>query len=559
MMNKTKLVIVGGVAAGASAAAKARRCNEDAEIVMFEMGPDISYATCGLPYYLSGIIPERKQLLITTAQFFKKRFNVDVRTCHEVLSIDREKQKVIVRNLATGDISEEVYDRLILATGAAATLPPIPGVDLSFVFTLKTLEDTDRIYAYLKNKEPENAVVVGGGLIGIEAVENLVRKKTKVSVVEFMPQILSFLDREMAEVVDRHLRQKGVNIYVSEKVAGIEERDGRGWIRTNTGRQLPADLVIVSVGIRPNTKLAKEAGLSIGPSGGVAVNRLMQTDDPCIFAAGDCVESLNLVTGKPTLIPMGSAANKQGRAAGANAMGRSVAVKGFTGTVIVKVFDLAVAKTGLSEAESVNEGFSPLVTYVLAGDHAGYYPDAKELQIKTVADRATGRLLGAQVVGEKGVDKRIDVMATAIYNGMALDDLLQLDLAYAPPYSAARDPVIVAGAVGQNFYVGDWVPITPAELHQKVKRGDDFLLVDTRTVQELKKTGIIPGAIHIPIDDLRDRIRDLDPEKETILYCAVGLRSYVGNRVLVMKDFNNVKTLTGGINSWTYPREPFQG
>jgi rhodanese-related sulfurtransferase len=238
-------------------------------------------------------------------------------------------------------------------------------------------------------------------------------------------------------------------------------------------------------------------------------------------------------------------------------MGRSIAVKGFTGTVIVKVFDLAVAKTGLSELEAVKEGFSPLVTYVLAGDHAGYYPDAKELQIKTIADRATRRLLGTQIVGEKGVDKRIDVMATAIYNGMALDDLLQLDLAYAPPFSAARDPVIVAGAVGQNFYVGDWIPITPAELHEKLARGDDFLLVDTRTVRELKKTGIIPGAIHIPIDDLRDRISDLNPEKETILYCAVGLRSYVGNRLLAMKDFKNVKALTGGINSWTYPTEPF--
>ncbi len=556
-MNKTKLVIVGGVAAGASAAAKARRCNEDAEIVMFEMGRDISYATCGLPYYLSGVIPERKDLLITTAQFFKKRFNVEVRTRHEILSIDRDKQKVVVRNLATGDISEEAYDRLILATGASAILPPIPGVDFSFVFTLKTLEDTDRIYAHLKNKKPENAVVVGGGLIGIEAVENLVRKKTKVSVVEFMPQILSFLDREMAEVVHQHLRHKGVNIYVSEKVTGIEKRDGCGWIHTNAGRELPADLVIMSVGIRPNTKLAKDAGLRIGPSGGVEVNEFMQTGDPNILAAGDCVESLNLVTGKPMLIPMGSAANKQGRAAGANAMGRRIAVKGFTGTVIVKVFDLAVAKTGLSESEAVKEGFSPLVTYVLAGDHAGYYPDAKELQIKTIADRATRRLLGAQVVGEKGVDKRIDVMATAIYNGMALDDLLQLDLAYAPPFSAARDPVIVAGAVGQNFYVGDWIPITPAELHEKLARGDDFLLVDTRTVRELKKTGIIPGAIHIPIDDLRDRFSDLDPEKETILYCAVGLRSYVGNRLLAMKDFKNVKALTGGINSWTYPTEPF--
>ncbi|MGD8513852.1 MAG: FAD-dependent oxidoreductase [Deltaproteobacteria bacterium] len=557
-MEKMKLVIVGGVAAGASAAAKARRCNEDAEIVMFEMGPDISYATCGLPYYLSGVIPERKNLLITTAEFFKNRFNVEVRTRHEVLRIDRQAQKVVVKNLATGDVAAEAYDRLILSTGATAILPPIPGVDLPFVFTLKTLEDTDRIHAFVKNKQPENAVVVGGGLIGIEAVENLEGEKTKVSVVEFMPQILSFLDREMAELVQQHLRHKGVDIYVSEKVTSLEEREGRGWIRTNAGRELPADLVIMSVGIRPNTKLAKDAGLRIGPSGGIAVNEFMGTDDPNIFAAGDCVESLNLVTGKPVLIPMGSAANKEGRAAGANAMGRSIAVKGFTGTVIVKVFDLAVAKTGLSEAEAVNEGLSPLVTYVLAGDHAGYYPDAKEVQIKTIADRSTRRLLGAQVIGEKGVDKRIDVMATAIYNRMALDDLLQLDLAYAPPFSAARDPVIIAGAVGQNFYVGDWVPITPAELRQKLDRGDDFLLVDTRTSLELKETGIIPGAVHIPIDDLRDAISDLDPERETVLYCAVGLRSYVGNRLLAMKDFKNVKTLTGGINSWTYQKEPFQ-
>ena len=558
-MKKMRLVIVGGVAAGASAAAKARRCNEDAEIVMFEMGPDISYATCGLPYYLSGVIPERKNLLITTTEFFKNRFNVEVRPRHEVLRIDRQAQKVVVKNVTTGAIAEEAYDRLVLSTGATAILPPIPGVDLPFVFTLKTLQDTDRIHAFVKNKRPENAVVVGGGLVGIEAVENLEGGKTKVSVVEFMPQILSFLDREMAEVVQQHLRRKGVDIHVSEKVTSLEERGGRGWICTNTGRELAADLVIMSVGIRPNIKLARDAGLRIGPSGGIAVNEFMGTDDPNIFAAGDCVESLNLVTGKPMLIPMGSAANKEGRAAGANAMGRSIAVKGFTGTVIVKVFDLAVAKTGLSEAEAVNEGLSPLVTYVLAGDHAGYYPDAKDLQIKTIADRSSKRLLGAQVIGERGVDKRIDVMATAIYNHMALDDLLQLDLAYAPPFSSARDPVIIAGAVGQNFYVGDWIPITPAELQQKLERGDDFLLVDTRNLLEVKETGIIPGAVHIPIDDLRDAIKDLDPARETILYCVAGLRSYVGNRLLAMKGFRDVKTLTGGINSWTYGKESFQG
>lgn len=556
-MDKIKLVIVGGVAAGASAAAKARRCNEDAEIIMFEKGPDISYATCGLPYYLSGIIRKRDRLLITSARFFKQRFNVEVMTRHEVLAIDRTAQKVTVKDLATGDHREESYDKLVLATGASAIIPPLPGAELSFVFTLKTLQDTDRIFAYLKDKPPETAVVVGGGLIGIEATENLANTGSKVSLLEFMPQVLTFLDTEMAELVRQHLQHKGVSVYVSEKVMRIEEKDGRGWIQTDKGRKLPADIVIMSVGIRPDTKLARHAGLRIGPSGGISVDEFMQTSDPKIFAAGDCVESMNLVTGKPMVFPMGSAANKEGRAAGANAMGRRIAVKGFTGTVIVKVFDLAVAKTGLSEKEAVSEGFSSLASYVISGDHASYYPDARELRIKTVADRSTKRLLGAQVIGERGVDKRIDVMATAIYNHMTLDDLLQLDLAYAPPYSAARDPVIVAGAIGQNFYAGDWDPITPAELHQKIEKGDDCVLLDIRTIKELQKTGIIPGAVHIPIDELRDKISDLDPEKETILCCAVGLRSYVGNRLLAMKGFKNVKTLTGGIRSWTYPKERY--
>lgn len=554
-----KLVIVGGVAAGASAAAKARRCNEDAEIIMFEKGPHISYATCGLPYYLSGVIRKREHLLVTSPRFFKQRFNVEVRTHHEVQRVDPSAREVLVRNLVTGTAIKEPYDRLVLATGARAIVPPIPGVDLPFVFALKTLEDADRIYAHLESTRPENAVVVGGGLIGMEAIENLAGKGMQVALVEFMPQVLAFLDREMAEVVQQHLQNKGVKIFLSEKAASIEKRAGRGWLVTDRGRELPADVVIMSVGIRPNTELAKDAGLRIGPSGGIVVNECMQTSDPYIFAAGDCAESINLVTGKPTLNPMGSAANKQGRAAGANAMGRCIAVKGFTGTVILKIFDLAVAKTGLSEGEAVSEGFSPLVTYVLSEDHAGYYPEAKELRIKSVADQATRRLLGAQVIGEKGVDKRIDVIATAIYNRMALDDLLQLDLAYAPPYSAARDPVIVAGAIGQNFYVGDWMPITPAELHAKIEAGDELLLLDMRTARELKKTGIIPGAIHMPIDDLRNRITELNSEKEMVLYCAVGLRSYIGNRLLAMKGFRNVRTLTGGIESWIYMKERYSG
>jgi NADPH-dependent 2,4-dienoyl-CoA reductase/sulfur reductase-like enzyme/rhodanese-related sulfurtransferase len=554
-----KLVIVGGVAAGASAAAKARRCNEEADIVLYDMGADISYATCGLPYYLSGIISERKTLLVTSPEFFKKRFNVNVRTHHQVLSIDRKAQKVQVKNLTTGEIAEEGYDRLILAMGATPIIPPIPGAMLPFVFTLKTLEDTDRIFTYLTNKKPAAAVVIGGGLIGMEAVENLVRRGIRTSVIELMPQVLPFLDREMADVVQHQLRQKGVDLYLSQKVTVIEEREGRGWVRTDKGQELSADLVIMSVGIKPNTQLAQDAGLRCGSSGGIAVDEFMQTSDPNVLAAGDCVESLHLVSGKPVLIPTGSAANKEGRAAGANAMGRRIAVKGFTGTVIVKVFDLAVGKTGLSEKEALQEGFSPLVTYVLSDDHAGYYPGAETVQIKTIAERSSGRLLGSQIVGKQGVDKRIDVIATAIYNGMTQEDLLQLDLSYAPPYSSARDPVIVAGAIGQNFYVGDWVPVTPGELYEKMEGGEDFILLDTRTTPELKKTGIIPGARHIHIDDLRDRIGELDPEKEVVLYCAVGLRSYVGHRLLALKGFKKLRTLTGGIESWTYAKEPYPG
>jgi NADPH-dependent 2,4-dienoyl-CoA reductase/sulfur reductase-like enzyme/rhodanese-related sulfurtransferase len=459
----------------------------------------------------------------------------------------------MVRNRATGETLEESYDRLVIATGADAIVPPVSGADLSFVHTLKTLEDTDRIFARLKERNPEKAVIVGGGLIGMEAMENLVQKGIHVSVIEFMPQLLSFLDFEMAQAVERHARKKGVDIFLNEKVTSIEEKDGRGWVGTDTDRKLPADLVIMAVGIKPNVSLAKEAGLPLGPSGGIIVDEQMRTADPDIYAAGDCIESTNLVTGKPALIPMGSAANKEGRAAGANAMGRAISVKGFTGTVIVKVFDLAVAKTGISEREAHKEGMNPVAMYVLAGAHADYYPGSTGVHIKTIVNGATGRLLGAQVIGKQGIDKRIDVFATAIYNHMDLEELIHLDLAYAPPYSSARDPVIVAGALGQNLAVRDWDPITPADLHEKMNRGDDIMLVDVRTKMEVKKLGLIPGALHIPIDSLRENLDQLNPEKEIVLYCAVGMRSYVGSRLLTMKGFKKVKTLTGGFSTWIYP------
>jgi NADPH-dependent 2,4-dienoyl-CoA reductase/sulfur reductase-like enzyme/rhodanese-related sulfurtransferase len=555
-MRVKKLVIVGGVAGGASAAAKARRCSEEAEIIMYEKGPDISYANCGLPYYLSGVIKQRDDLLITTADFFRQRFKIDVRARCEVIGIDRQNKRIIAKKLDTGERVEETYDRLILAPGSRAIIPPLPGMDLPFVFTLKTLEDTDKIFEYLQTNNPQSAVVVGGGLIGIEAAENLTLGGIKTTIVEFAPQILTFLDWEMSEMVRQHVHQKGVTLRLSEGLKAVEQHGNHGRVTTDKARNIPADLVIAAVGVRPDIDIAKGAGLEIGATGGIKVDAYMQTSDPDIFAAGDCIETTNLVTGKPVLTPMGSAANKQGRAAGANALGRRIVVKGFTGTVIVKVFDFTVAKTGLSEREARADGFDPLVTYIHPGHHAGYYPGSKPLHIKVIADRKGGRLLGAQVIGHEGVDKRIDVMATALYNGMNQEDLLHLDLAYAPPYSAARDPVVIAGAVGQNYFGGDWDPITPHELHEKIKRKESHVLVDVRTIFEVQETGILPGAIHIPVDDLRDRLGELDPQQETILYCAQGIRSYIGNRILSMNGFKRAKTLTGGIFDWLYEMEP---
>jgi NADPH-dependent 2,4-dienoyl-CoA reductase/sulfur reductase-like enzyme/rhodanese-related sulfurtransferase len=505
-MGKPKIVIVGGVAGGASAAAKARRCSEDAEIVLFEKGPDISYASCGLPYYLSGVIEDRENLLIITEKLFQRRFRVDVRTHREVIRIDRARKVVVIQNLDTKTMEEESYDRLILSPGSSPVLPPLPGVDLPFVFTFKTLEDMDLVCQFLQQRHPHEAIIVGGGLIGMEVMENLALKGLKVSIVEKLGQILPFLDWDMAELVRQHAEAKGVTFHLSQGLKAIDNRNGPGIVHTEGGKTLKADLVILSLGIKPNVALAREAGLEIGETGGIRVNEFMQTNDPHIFAAGDCVESIHRVTGKPFLTPMGSAANKQGRAAGAN-----------------------------------------------PGHIAGYYPGSKPLHMKTITDRVSGRLLGGQVIGEEGVDKRIDVLSTAIYHRMPLDELLQLDLAYAPPYSAARDPVVIAGAIGQNFFEGDWTPITPAVLREKIESRGDVTLIDVRSRRECLQEGMIPGAIHIPLDRLRDHINQLDKERETVVYCRTGLRSYLATRILMQRGFTLVENLTGGTMSWVYP------
>jgi len=552
-MGKPKILIVGGVAGGASAAAKARRCSEDAEIIMYEKGPDIAYANCGLPYHLSGVIEDRKNLLIVTAELFQRRFRVDVRTHREVVRIDRTRKVVMIQDLETRATEEESYDRLILSPGSSPVIPPLPGVNLPFVFTFKTLEDMDRVYQYLQERGPQEATIVGGGLIGMEVMENLGIRGLGVSIVERLDQILPFLDWDMAELVRQHAEEKGVGFHLSQGLKAIEKRNGSGIIHTEGGQTLKADLVILSLGVRPNVALAREAGLEIGETGGIKINEFMQTSDPDIFAAGDCVESIHRVTGKPFLTPMGSAANKQGRAAGANALGRKIRVKGFVGTVILKVFDLTIAKTGLSEGEARRAGFEPFMTYIHPGHIAGYYPGSKPLHMKTITDGVSGRLLGGQVIGEEGVDKRIDVLATAIYHEMPLEELLHLDLAYAPPYSAARDPVVIAGAVGQDFFEGDWVPVTPAELKEKIEGRRDLTVIDVRSGAECLEEGMIPGAVHIPLDELRDHIDQLDKDRENVVYCATGLRSYLAVRVLMQKGFTRVMNLTGGTASWVYP------
>jgi len=552
-MPSPKIVIVGGVAAGASAAAKARRCSEEAEIILYEKGDAISYANCGLPYFVGGVIRDRNHLLISDPVFFRERFNVEAKTRHEVVDVDAKGKTITVVDLDASATFVQPYDKLILATGADALRPPLEGVDLPFVFTLKTLADTDRVHRYLQTNDVREAVIVGGGLIGIEMVENFAARGIKVTVVEFLPQILSFLDEEMAAVATRHMEEKGVSFLFGEKVISVRRNDSGNTVETASGKSLAADMVILSVGIRPNTKLALKAGLAIGETGGIKVDACMRTSDPDIYAAGDCIESLHLVTGKPVLVPMGSAANKEGRAAGANSLGRQIQVKGFCGTVIVKAFDLAVGKTGLSEREAVKEGFVPVVTYVLAGHHAGYYPGAREVRLKVVTDGAGGRLLGAQAIGAEGVDKRIDVFATALYNRMRTEELVDLDLAYAPPYSSARDPVIVSGMLQQNIAAGDLRPVTPAALREELARGERLTLVDVRTRGELRRLGHLPGALHIPIDALRERLHELDPSDNIVLYCAVGLRSYLGSRILAMHGFDKVRTLTGGFSAWNYP------
>ena len=540
---KIKLIIVGGVAGGATAAARARRLNEDAEIILFERGEYISFANCGLPYHIGGVIKERDALLVTTAEAFTERYRIDIRSFSEVTVINKEKRQVEVTDLKTGKSYTEDYDKLILSPGAEPLKPPIPGIDHENIFRLRNIPDTDRIKSMVDTKNPESAVVVGGGFIGLEMAENLIHRGVKVTVIEMLDQVMAPLDLEMASMVSDHLTKKGIHCDLGNRVTAFESDGDRIKVTTEKGNDLLCDLVIMSAGIRPENQLAIDAGLKIGQRGGIIVDACMKTSDPSIYAVGDAVEVRDFVTGLPVMIPLAGPANKQGRIAADNVMGRKSVFKGTQGTSILKLFELTVAATGVNE-KILGVSYIPYLTsYTYSNSHASYYPGANEMAIKLIFAPGTGRILGAQIVGQEGVDKRIDVLATAIRGGMTVYDLEELELAYAPPFSSAKDPVNVAGYVATNILKGDLDLFFWQDSAQIDPVKD--IVIDLRTPIELKMSGKINGAVNIPVDDLRERLPKLDKSKNYILSCAVGLRGYIGYRIMAQNGFK-VKSVSGG-------------
>ncbi|HWJ03567.1 MAG TPA: FAD-dependent oxidoreductase [Verrucomicrobiae bacterium] len=544
-----KIIVIGGVAAGASAAVKARRTDENAEIIMYERGNYVSWANCGLPYYIGEDIKAREDLVLVTDERFDRRFNIKVKLFHEVTSIDRQNKKVTVVNLASGESFQDSYDKLILAPGGRPVRPPIPGIGLDGIFTVTTIPEADKIKAYLGTAKVNHAVVIGAGFIGLESVEALINHQVQVSIVEGMDHVLPLFDSEMLTDVHKYLHRSGVSLYLAEKMVRFGGTGRVQEIELASGKKLAADMVILSVGVAPETSLARDTGLEIGATGGILVDEKMLTSDPDIYAAGDAVETLHWVTGKKARIALAGPANKQGRVAGANAAGGNMTYSGSAGSSIVKIGEMAAGKTGLSQQEAERENISHFVSYNHPANHAGYYPGGKGMTIKVVVEKPTGRLLGAQVVGGAGVDKRVDVFAAAIYAGLKVEDLENFDLSYAPPFASAKDPAILAGFVAANIQRGEVFAVTPRELEGLLQTGEEVQVVDVRTKEEFER-GHIPGAVSVPLDDLRQRWQELDSGKLTVVNCGVGYRSYLAYKILQAKGFMELRNLSGGITSW---------
>ena len=537
-----KLVIIGGVAGGASAAARLRRLDERAEIVMLERGGFISFANCGLPYYIGGEITDDEELTLQTPENFNARFNVDVRIFSEVVEINRVSKSVKVKNTQTGAEYSESYDRLILSPGAKPIKPPVEGIDNARVFTVRTIPDALRIKQYIDNEKPTGAVVVGGGYIGVEMAENLKMAGLDVTIVEMADHVIASLDYDMACDVHNYLQKKGIHLLLSNAVTGIQEKGGKLALQTRGG-ELTTDMVIMAAGVRPETELAMAAGLALTERGALLVNESMLTSDENIYAVGDAVAVCELVTGETGVIPLAGPANKQGRIAADNICGLKSVYNGTQGSAILKIFDMTVAVTGITEerAKRLNLNYDKAFTF--SGSHAGYYPGSRDMSVKTVFDKTTGKILGVQIVGYDGVDKRCDVMAVAIRAGLTAYDLTELELCYAPPFSSAKDPVNFAGFVIENQLTGrmktfHWHDIAA------LPRDGSVTLLDTRTPGEYAG-GYIDGFINIELDVLRGRLSELDKSKPVYVHCRSGLRSYVACRILTQNGFD-CYNLSGG-------------
>lgn len=533
-----KIIIVGGVAGGASAAARLRRLDESADIIMFERGEYISFANCGLPYYIGNTIKEREKLLVQTEEGMEKRFNIDIRPKSEVIGIDRDKKEVEVSS--EGKTYKESYDYLILSPGGEPFVPNIEGVKRHNIFTLRNMADVDKIKGFVDKRKPKSAIVIGGGFIGVEMAENLRHLGMEVTLVEAMDQILSFMDFEMARFVEKQMEDNGVEIIKSN---GVKSFSGDETLQAvlNSGRVINADMAIMAIGVRPETKLAKDAGLEIGERGGIKVDEYLKTSDPFIYAVGDAIEIKDFIQGYNALIPLAGPANKQGRIAADNVCGRNVKYKGSLGTSILKVFDLTAAKVGNNEGQLKKSNTLYLKSYTHSASHAGYYPGAFVMTIKILFSPDDGRVLGAQIVGRDGVDKRIDVLAAAIRHGLTVYDLEELELAYAPPYSSAKDPVNMAGYTAANILKGD---MKIMHWDDADKLGDDFFILDVRTPAEFEG-GHIKGAINIPVDSLRERINEIPKDKKIFEYCKIGLRGYIAYRILAHNGFT-AYNMSGG-------------
>ncbi|ELH9637297.1 CoA-disulfide reductase [Vibrio alginolyticus] len=565
----SKIVIIGGVAGGASAAARARRLSEDAEIIMFERGPFVSFANCGLPYHIGGDIQERSKLLLQTPESFLARFNVDVRVMNEVVSINRQDKTVTVNNLLDGSEYQESYDFLLLSPGAGPVVPPIPGIDNPLTHSLRNIPDMDRIIKTIETNKVEHATVVGGGFIGLEMMEAFHQLGIKTTLVEMADQVMTPVDREMAGFAHAEILEKGIDLKLgvalesvkfvpNEHVASFDSGEsekhqhleGELELTLNNGERLTTDILIMAIGVRPETKLAKEAGLEIGALGGIYTNEYMQTSDPSIYAVGDAVEEKDFVTGEQTLVPLAGPANRQGRMAADNMLGRQETYQGTQGTAICKIFDLAVASTGKNEKQLKRENIAYEKVYVHTASHASYYPGAETVSFKMLFDPVTGKILGAQAVGKDGVDKRIDVMAVAQRAGMTVEQLQHLELTYAPPYGSAKDVINQAAFVANNIIKGDATAIHYDEMDSLT---EDQLLLDVRNPGELESVGYLEGAINIPVDQLRRRMHELPKDKEIVIYCQVGLRGNVAYRQLVNNGYK-ARNLIGGYRTLKFAR-----